>query len=197
MCIGVLQGGNPPTRSLHTGPMSPPQRAWPFPMRSRAALEHHGVVLGQGHAPGPVQSPGVGRALPALWGFHGTWALGLTSFLSSLSERAVSTRSTTETFIEKSAQDPSLQLTTRLGRGVQPRQRGSRPLPTRWALTLPTWGSPVAPCVPQSTHRETRALVSLGETCPRLRCSHGGKAGYAIPACSSAGGRRKQSSTGH
>lgn len=48
-----------------------------------------------------------------------------------------------------------LQLTAGLGRGVQPQQRGGQPLPARRALTLPTWGSPVAP------------RVSLGKTCPR------------------------------
>lgn len=146
-----LHGGTP-TRSLHTGPMGPPQ-----PMGRGAALERYGVVSGRGHALGPVQSPGVGRALPAPWAFLGTWAPGLASFLSSLSKRAVSMRSTTEMFIERSVRLPGtpLQLTTCLGRGRQPRQRGGQPLPTRRALTLPPWASPVAP------------QVSLGKMCPR------------------------------
>jgi len=53
------------------------------------------------------------------------------------------------------------------GRGLQPRRRSSPPLPTRWALALPSQGPPVAPCVPQSICREMRALRSSGETCPR------------------------------
>lgn len=71
--------------------------------------------------------------------------------------------------------------------------RGSQPLPSRWAL--PQWGSPVAPCVPQSIHRETQTLVSLRGNVSPLWCGQGGEAGYAIPVCSAAGGRRQQSST--
>lgn len=47
-----------------------------------------------------------GQALPVPWGSLGTWMLGLASFLSSVSQRAVSTRSTTKMFIEKSARWP-------------------------------------------------------------------------------------------
>lgn len=96
-----LHGDTPPSLAAYRS-HGPTAARGAFPHEERAALEHYGVISGQGHAPGPVQSAGVGRALPAPWGFLGTWAPGLASFPSSLSKRAVSMRSTTETFIEKS-----------------------------------------------------------------------------------------------
>lgn len=99
---------------------------------------------------------------------HGTWALGLSSFPSSLSKRAVCTRGTTKTFIECSGQappDPSAAEHTS-GTGASARATAS---------AHPTGAHAANLEVSRSFHREMLALVSLGVNVSPLWHGQGGK----------------------